>query len=332
MALRSRLPVSHPQISPVGEGDRPFWSVMIPARNRAGYLEETLRSVLAEDPGPRAMQIEVVDDASTEDLRSVVDEVGGGRISYLRHSDSRGLAGNFNSCITRARGRWVHILHDDDRVLPGFYARAQALIDARPDLLLVFQKAIAVDMATRQQHDLGCHLDSTGVVPDAPRALAERNFVCCPTAVVARSAYEQLGGFETDLADSNDWELWQRLSAACPIAYVHEPGLLYRLHESSATNTNNASGALMRGIAETIERGIALLPEGERAEARARARSNYSLEASVTRARFERRGMMRPALRNALWGFRFRPTPANLARLVATPLRTVLVQARRTAA
>src|SRR6476660_2949045 len=44
----------------------PFWSVMIPTYNaRADYLEETLRSVLQQDPGPDQMQIEVIDDASS---------------------------------------------------------------------------------------------------------------------------------------------------------------------------------------------------------------------------------------------------------------------------
>jgi glycosyltransferase involved in cell wall biosynthesis len=41
---------------------RPLWSVMIPTYNCADYLRETLASVLAQDPGPEEMQIEVVDD------------------------------------------------------------------------------------------------------------------------------------------------------------------------------------------------------------------------------------------------------------------------------
>src|SRR2546423_1107808 len=46
-----------------GSRARPFWSVMIPTYNaRADYLEETLRSVLRQDPGPEQMQIEVLDD------------------------------------------------------------------------------------------------------------------------------------------------------------------------------------------------------------------------------------------------------------------------------
>ena len=49
---------------------RPFWSVMIPTYNaRADYLEETLNSVLQQDPGPGQMKIEVVDSRRKRTIR-----------------------------------------------------------------------------------------------------------------------------------------------------------------------------------------------------------------------------------------------------------------------
>ena len=55
-------------------------SVMIPTYNCATFLRTTLESVLAQDPGPEQMQIEVVDDHSTEDDPAVVVRaLGAGR-------------------------------------------------------------------------------------------------------------------------------------------------------------------------------------------------------------------------------------------------------------
>ena len=61
---------------------RPLWSVMIPTYNpRPDYLEETLHSVLQQDPGPEQMQIEVIDDRSTDDVAAQnVRHVSGGVI------------------------------------------------------------------------------------------------------------------------------------------------------------------------------------------------------------------------------------------------------------
>jgi GT2 family glycosyltransferase len=86
--MKSKLSqkVEYPQITPVPEGvHRPFWSVMIPTYNCANYLAQTLESVLAQDPGPERMQIEVIDDCSTkDDPEAVVREIGKGRVSFLQ--------------------------------------------------------------------------------------------------------------------------------------------------------------------------------------------------------------------------------------------------------
>ena len=87
---RSRIP-------PVPEGEsRPLWSVMIPTYNCAQYLRETLASVLAQDPGPEIMQIELIDDHSTDDdPAAVVAELGQGRVGFYQQPKNVGVPKNF---------------------------------------------------------------------------------------------------------------------------------------------------------------------------------------------------------------------------------------------
>ena len=74
---------------------RPTWSVMIPTYNCAALLRETLKGVLAQDPGPERMQIEVIDDASTkDDPEAVVREQGRPRC-VLPPSQERGSDDEF---------------------------------------------------------------------------------------------------------------------------------------------------------------------------------------------------------------------------------------------
>jgi hypothetical protein len=47
-----------PRIAPVRAGkERPLWSVMIPTYDSGKYLADTLRSVLAQDPGYRCSRV-----------------------------------------------------------------------------------------------------------------------------------------------------------------------------------------------------------------------------------------------------------------------------------
>ena len=87
---------------PADAKDRPL-SVMIPTYNCAGYLRETPASVLAQDPGPDQMQIEVVDDCSTDDPQAIVDELARTRVSFHQQPENRGHTHNFNTCIERSR-------------------------------------------------------------------------------------------------------------------------------------------------------------------------------------------------------------------------------------
>src|SRR5580704_11221966 len=132
--MNNRIPQKPPEISPVPDYiRRPLWSVMIPAYNCSQYLTDNILSVLAQDPGPDHMQIEVVDDCSTDtDVEFLVQEIGKGRVSYFRQQENVGSLRNFETCINRATGRYIHLLHGDDQVLIGFYAEIENLYKAYP--------------------------------------------------------------------------------------------------------------------------------------------------------------------------------------------------------
>ena len=76
--------LGYPEIAAVPDSvHRPIWSVMIPTYNWLVLLRETLKGVLAQDPGPDRMQIEVMDDASTkDDPEAVVHERAGAALRF----------------------------------------------------------------------------------------------------------------------------------------------------------------------------------------------------------------------------------------------------------
>jgi hypothetical protein len=143
----------YPVITPVSGGsNQPLWSVMIPTYNGTKYLEQTLRSVLEQDPGSDLMQIEVVDDCSTQDdPEELVMEIGQGRVSFYRQPKNLGLIGNWNDCIRRARGYWIHILHQDDLVKFGFYSRLRAAVEREPTIGAAFCRYFYMDEKGHEQ-------------------------------------------------------------------------------------------------------------------------------------------------------------------------------------
>ena len=116
--MKNRIPQKPPVISVLPNHiTRPLWSVMIPTYNCSHYLIDNIRSVLAQDPGAEYMQIEVVDDFSTDaDIEALVLEIGKGRVGFYRQPENVGSLRNFETCLNRATGHYIHLLHGDDQV------------------------------------------------------------------------------------------------------------------------------------------------------------------------------------------------------------------------
>jgi glycosyltransferase involved in cell wall biosynthesis len=147
--LGNRTPTSPPIIAPIPTiASRPLWSVMVPTYNCTNYLRETLMSILAQDMGEAQMQIEVVDDASTDaDVAQLVASIGGGRVLYYQQPVNVGSLRNFETCLNRARGHLVHLIHGDDRVVNGFYAQMTQLFEQYPEAGAAFSNYASIDAA-----------------------------------------------------------------------------------------------------------------------------------------------------------------------------------------
>lgn len=218
-------------IPPVPEGTpRPLWSVMIPTYNCANYLRETLASVLAQDPGPEVMQIEVVDDHSTkDDPEAVVRELAGDRVSFYRQPNNVGYIKNFETCLQRSRGELIHLLHGDDIVLKGFYQKLQRVFEQNPEIGAAFCRYILMDEQGHWQSISRLDQPESGVLHNS----LEQIVVNCPmqaaSMAVKRDVYEKLGGFDQRFVCScEDWEMWARIAVHYPVGYEVKPLAAYR--------------------------------------------------------------------------------------------------------
>lgn len=225
---------------------RPLWSVMIPTYNCAVFLRETLCSVLAQDPGPSRMQIEVIDDCSTrDDPEAVVQEVGRGRVAFYRQPKNGGAIHNFNTCIRRAQGKWVHILHGDDLVEPSFYWHMGELAKKHPEASFLAARCYQID----EDGILECvtpRVPQFEELSTDPRPILLENVFRTPAMVVCRSFYEAHGGFLEPLVHTADWEMWVRAISNGGIAMLNRPLARYRAFRDNDTSRLARTGENLR--------------------------------------------------------------------------------------
>lgn len=95
----------------------PFFSIVIPAYNRAGLVGRAIESCLGQDW--RDFEVIVVDDGSTDGTSEAVQRYDDPRVRLVAHEVNRGACPARNTGVDAALGEWIVFLDSDDELLPG---------------------------------------------------------------------------------------------------------------------------------------------------------------------------------------------------------------------
>ncbi|MGZ8216667.1 glycosyltransferase family 2 protein [Methylomagnum sp.] len=259
-----------PAIAPLSDGEeRPFWSVMVSVYERPQTIERVLSSVLRQ--ADEAMQIEVVCDFSGAERQAAIGaevaRVGGGRVGFFPLPVRVGHPHIFNACIARARGQWVHILHDDDWVEPGFYQALRQGIESAPEVGAAFcqQSIVSTARAELLLWHSWAERETPGVIEDWLERIALECRVQFSAMTVRREVYETLGGFCPDAQSAFDWEMWTRIATRYPVFYVPELLVGVGRDETAETSRLIRTGEQIRDAFAALDIAARHLP-ADRAE------------------------------------------------------------------
>lgn len=242
----------------------PFFSVIIPSRNRPRLLARAVQSVLTQDFND--LELIVVDDGSeqaldTAALATQYDHRPALRVLRLEPQPrGRGPAYARNVGVWASRGRWCAFLDDDD-----CWIRADHLSTAHSaishagstvDLYLADQEAVdaqGLDPRRLWLYPLVRRLAEAGAGGACQRVSVEQlldtgGFSHLNTTLVSRALFDRLGGLDEFLSYEEDLDFFLR-------AIDHAGGILLRPEvigrhyvpaANGAANVSTAAGYLRR--------------------------------------------------------------------------------------
>ena len=100
-------------------------SIVIPTYKRAKYLTDALDSIFKQDlkTGQNfTFEVIVVNNDPNDNMQELIDRYRDERVSFFRNSRNLGQVGNINQGVRIANGRFIAFLHDDDLLLPTYFA------------------------------------------------------------------------------------------------------------------------------------------------------------------------------------------------------------------
>jgi glycosyltransferase involved in cell wall biosynthesis len=204
-------------------------SVVIPTHNRRAWLGLTLRSVLRQHH--HDLEAIVVDDGSTDGTDEMLADVFDPRVRVIPHESPRGVGASRNHGAAEARGEWIAFVDDDDLWAPDKLAR-QVEAALATDRTWVYTGSVHIDEHTRVVGG------RPPLPPEAVTRLISRYNVIPgggSNVIVRNDELERVGPFDLRLKNTEDWEMWIRLSERGAPAWVPQPLVAKREHSRMAS-------------------------------------------------------------------------------------------------
>jgi glycosyltransferase involved in cell wall biosynthesis len=241
---------------------RPKVSVIIPAYNSAAWLSEAIDSALNQTVAP--LDVIVVDDGSTDDTPRIREPYRE-RIRVIVQ-ENKGPSAARNRGIEAAAGDLIAFLDADDLWLAEELEKQLACLREHPRAGLVHSAVIR--WACGNGGTSGPDDHGRGVAGNCYERLFHRCGIMMSSAVVRRGCLVRVGGFDEGIRrpTTEDYDLWFRVARYHEIAYVEEPPVLYRLHDS---NASNQTLAMAEDILFVVRKALAADPSLGRSLGRA---------------------------------------------------------------
>ena len=257
----------------------PTVSVVVPCYRYGRFLRDCVGSILDQEGVD--VRVLIIDDASPDDSAEVAARLAAedDRVELRVHAENKGHIATYNEgLLDWADGDYSVLISADDLLAPGALARATAVLDAHPEVGIVYgHSKYWVDSdplpAARVQPTgmtVWPGLTWLGIM-----CRLGHGVVTSPEVVVRTSVQRQIGGYRPELPHTADIELWMRFAVHSDVAYIKGVDqAFYRIHGSQMTvervplidlrQRKAAYDALFAGYADRIPHARRLAEQADR--------------------------------------------------------------------
>jgi glycosyltransferase involved in cell wall biosynthesis len=210
----------------------PLVTILIVTYNHEKFIGECLEGALKQTY--RNLEILVLDDASTDGTRQVIEQYRDPRIRYVRRPHNFGLVKNYNEGLGTVHGEFIWTMGGDD-VLVDSEAVAAVVgeFGNDPDLGYIFHRPASNVESVAEFLDWGPEPKAMAG-REIALILCEQNRICGPATVVRSDLLRRFGVYPEPFACLGDLYAWFRVALECrKVVYRPERRLFYRQHDSN---------------------------------------------------------------------------------------------------
>lgn len=204
----------------------PRVSLLMSMYNREPFVAQAIKSVLGQTFSD--FELLIRDDASSDRTLAVAREAAGDdpRVQIFA-GEHVGVIRALNELASKARGDYIGWLDSDDALAPLALAETGPVLDASPEVGMVYTNYITMDELGRQG-GLG---KRCSIPYSKDRLLID--FMTFHFRLMRKSLWDKLAGLDPAADVAEDYDLCLRISEVTEIRHVPKALYIYRVHENS---------------------------------------------------------------------------------------------------
>ncbi|MDY5848344.1 glycosyltransferase family A protein [Actinobacillus porcinus] len=191
--------------------NKPLISIIIPCYNAAKYLQETFDSLATQTC--QNFEIIAVDDGSTDNTLEILQNIQTKqpKLRIIQQVNQYYIAARINA-VKQAQGKYLVFLDADDKLGKDYLKLCSEALENDDSLSIVYTKARFFDART----------DSWDLPEFRKKDFLLQNCIYV-TAMIRKSEYDAVGGFDVRLKMLEDWELF--------ISLIKRGGKVHRIND-----------------------------------------------------------------------------------------------------
>jgi len=204
-------------------------SVIIPTYNRQDFIAESINSVLVQTY--TNLEILVVDDGSTDNTRSIIENISDSRLHYI-YQPNRGRSNARNHALSRATGKFITFLDSDDLYLPNKIELQVNYLIKNVGTKVVYTSAYCINEKGEMLSEKYIASVSGWIYKDV--AFFRPVTITLPTVMTYREVIDDVGFFDETMHRFEDTDMWRRISKSYRIDAMSEYTCLLRTHDNNS--------------------------------------------------------------------------------------------------
>lgn len=231
-------------------------SVVLPNYNHGRLVEGALRALLAQSLPPS--EIIVVDDASTDNSRSVIEAIAHPRVRLLVNSQNLGVIRSLNRGLELVTGRYIYLAAADDLVMPGFFALAVKTLEQYPQVGLFCADAVLLDGDSDRFHGYRPVVRpfyGTGAASPAEATRMLRSFdnwILTGSTLFRGEAWRAAGGLDASCGSFADGYLSRKIALMQGFCYAPQVVATWRIFSGSVSRQSSLNLEKATEVLETV--------------------------------------------------------------------------------